>query len=135
MHANRLVPLQRAGFSVLIALGIFFVGAEASARPFRPSFIPNGNTFSCSTCHFSPGGGDTRTPFGLLIEFGPNGVDDSVGGRNQRLGAGGFIGGWLARRYIQARKHRVAHRFEPLQSSLFDDGFGEAVGHREGRES
>ncbi|MBI4658894.1 MAG: CHRD domain-containing protein [Verrucomicrobia bacterium] len=37
------------------------------ARDFRVDMIPNGSTFSCANCHFSPFGGDARNPFGVDV--------------------------------------------------------------------
>lgn len=38
------------------------------SRPWRPSQIPNGNKFSCSTCHIDPNGGGPRNLFGQEVE-------------------------------------------------------------------
>jgi hypothetical protein len=50
----------------IFLLVIFTV--SLSARSFRVSQIPNGNKFSCQTCHVSPAGGDERNAFGKLVE-------------------------------------------------------------------
>ena len=41
---------------------------ESHARSFRPGMLPNGNVNSCSNCHFNPGGGGPRNPFGQAVE-------------------------------------------------------------------
>ena len=41
---------------------VFLISSSADARPTYPSTIPTG--FSCSTCHFSPGGGGAKNSFG-----------------------------------------------------------------------
>lgn len=40
----------------------------AAARPWRPDFIPNGNTNGCLNCHVSQFGGDARNAFGLQVQ-------------------------------------------------------------------
>lgn len=43
-----------------------FLQSDGSARSFRTTLIPNGNVFSCNTCHTFPGG--PRNAFGLDVE-------------------------------------------------------------------
>jgi len=43
-----------------------FISPLAMARDFRVNLIPNGQVFSCNTCHQS-GGGSPRNPFGLAV--------------------------------------------------------------------
>jgi len=47
---------------------LVILSVSLSARSFRVSQIPNGNKFSCQTCHVSPAGGDERNAFGKLVE-------------------------------------------------------------------
>jgi MYXO-CTERM domain-containing protein len=73
---------QLSLFGLFFAL-LFFTTQEATARPFRVQYIPNGPnmpTSDCSTCHIRPSGGNTRTPFGELLRFGPNLVDNGGAG-------------------------------------------------------
>lgn len=47
-----------------LALG----GMTAGARDFRVNQLPNGNAFSCATCHVSAFGGGARNAFGLAVQ-------------------------------------------------------------------
>lgn len=56
-------PIRRL-ISVLSLLCILVLNGDA--RSFRTTLIPNGNVFSCNTCHEVPGG--PRNSFGLDVE-------------------------------------------------------------------
>lgn len=54
--------------NIIIFLTIFyFVSTNFFARDYRVAQVPNGNKFSCNTCHTN-GGGTPRNDFGKLIE-------------------------------------------------------------------
>ena len=57
-------------FQLIILTGfiLFLTLKPTPARSFRPGLIPNGNSFSCSNCHFNAGGGGARNPFGQAVE-------------------------------------------------------------------
>lgn len=54
------------GFAVGLMMILLFQ-VEGNARSFRPNLLPNGNVFSCNTCHVVPGG--PRNAFGLDVEM------------------------------------------------------------------
>jgi glucose/arabinose dehydrogenase len=59
----------KISFSVMVALlAILFGMTTSSAREWRVGQVPNGNVFSCATCHNSVFGGDARNPFGQAVE-------------------------------------------------------------------
>ncbi|MEW6701085.1 MAG: T9SS type A sorting domain-containing protein [Bacteroidota bacterium] len=59
---------------------IIFTSTILVSRSWRPSQIPNGNKFSCNTCHTN-GGGTPRNPFGQEVEkrVTPGGTEDFWG--------------------------------------------------------
>ena len=64
---------------------------EVEARGNFPSRIPNGSVNSCSNCHFNPGGGGARTPFGEA--FRSNNRQWSEGLANADADGDGFTNG------------------------------------------
>jgi hypothetical protein len=50
--------------TILFTLLVGWRSETAQARNFRVSLIPNGSANNCSNCHFNPGGGGARNPFG-----------------------------------------------------------------------
>lgn len=71
--SSRLARARRvpAACARTIALTAATLGAilapDTLARQFRPGMIPNGDVFSCNTCHLF-GGGTARNPFGLAVQ-------------------------------------------------------------------
>lgn len=59
---------MRKNLPFIIFLFAFFSVTILISRPWRPSQIPNGNKFSCSTCHLDPNGGGPRNLFGQEVE-------------------------------------------------------------------
>lgn len=64
----------------IVTLLIIFTSTILVSRGWRPSQIPNGNKFSCNTCHTN-GGGTPRNPFGKEVErrVTPGGTEDFWG--------------------------------------------------------
>lgn len=73
MKTNQFLVAPRL---ILSAVLLLVLTIDGNARGFRPGQLPdpNGHVFSCSNCHFSPGGGGARNPFGAavfpLVNFG-----------------------------------------------------------------
>jgi len=66
--ARRAVVSHRRPAVLVVLVGLVWAGfaPEGWARSFREGMIPNGQVFSCNTCHQS-GGGSPRNPFGLAV--------------------------------------------------------------------
>ena len=64
------LPRYRAacGRGFLLLLAALLATGVARARGFRVAQLPNGNVYSCSTCHFSTSGGGPRNSFGLAVQ-------------------------------------------------------------------
>jgi hypothetical protein len=51
-----------------------FIATSATAMSTYPGQLPNGDTFSCSTCHNSPNGGGARNVFGVAAQASTAGL-------------------------------------------------------------
>lgn len=54
----------------VLTVATLLTATTIDARPWRPAQVPNGSQIGCILCHSSPGGGDARNPFGLMVEGG-----------------------------------------------------------------
>lgn len=68
--------------AVSVGIVVALSSSQVLARPFRTEQIPQGRRMDCAACHVDTGSG-ARNAFGLLIEFGPNGADDTPNRGNQ----------------------------------------------------
>jgi hypothetical protein len=59
---------MRKNLPFIIFLFSFFSVTILISRSWRPAQIPNGNKFSCATCHLDPNGGGPRNLFGQEVE-------------------------------------------------------------------
>ncbi len=50
-----------------VVLAAVVICDDLSARPCRPTLVPNGGVFNCTTCHLSQFGGGPRNPFGEAV--------------------------------------------------------------------
>lgn len=62
-----MIPAKRTYLPLLLVLALLLTASKpAQSRDFRVNFIPNGNHFSCNTCHVFAGG--DRNAFGLQVQ-------------------------------------------------------------------
>jgi hypothetical protein len=52
---------------LLLLLAVTLTATHSHARSFRVAQVPNGNVFSCATCHLSAGGGGALNVFGQAV--------------------------------------------------------------------
>lgn len=120
-----------------LVTSLVLLTASAMAREFRMFQVPNGPSIGCALCHFSPGGGGPRNPFGRNVEAitGPvnrpfwtlalaaKDSDGDGSGNGVELGDpegdSTIIAGWLATGPGDASSKPVATGFAAWQTQHF----------------